>query len=116
MKKYIDSKYIDVEHVGDILREEFMEPFGISMNALAKHIDVPANRIHGIVHRMRGITADTDLRLTKFFGLSKGYFLRLQEHYEMLIAGREIEKELEKITPFDYKAFSGRGMEMRPGN
>lgn len=103
MKKYIDSKYIEIEHAGDILREEFLEPLGISMNALADNIGVPANRIHGIVHRLRGITADTDLRLTKFFSLSQGYFLRLQEHYDMLIAQREIQNELDAIVPFDYK-------------
>ncbi|MDR3208833.1 MAG: HigA family addiction module antidote protein [Rickettsiales bacterium] len=104
MKKYVDSKYIEIEHVGDILREEFMEPLDISMNALAAGIGVPTNRIHGIVHRTRGITADTDLRLTKFFGLSQGYFLRLQEHYDMLIASREIKDEIDAIIPFDYKS------------
>ncbi|MDR2268793.1 MAG: HigA family addiction module antidote protein [Rickettsiales bacterium] len=104
MKKYIDSKYVDVEHVGDILRDEFMEPLGISMNALADNIRVPANRIHGIIHRLRRISVDTDLRLTRFFSLSQGYFLRLQEHYDMLISQREIQNELDKIIPFDYKS------------
>jgi addiction module HigA family antidote len=90
---------VSLEHVGIVLKEEFMRPYGLSMSALANAIGVPANRIHGILHGVRGITADTDLRLTKFFGLSDGYFLRVQEHYDILMAKRRITNDLKKITP-----------------
>jgi addiction module HigA family antidote len=93
------SKYLELDHIGIILREEFMEPFGLSMNALAKAIDVPANRIHGIIHGIRGMTADTDLRLTRYFGLSQGYFLRMQNRYEMIMAKRTLGENLYKIVP-----------------
>ena len=65
-------------HPGEILKEEFLNEIGISQNKLAEAIGVPGNRIHAIVNGTRDITADTDLRLCKFFGLSEGYFLRLQ--------------------------------------
>lgn len=93
------TEYIELATVGEILKEEFIEPFAISQNALAKAIFVPPNRIHQIVNNQRRITADTDLRLTKYFGLSQGYFLRLQEDYEMRMAKRKIAGEIEKIRP-----------------
>jgi len=93
------TNYIEPDHIGIILKEEFMEPFGLSMNSLAKAIDVPANRIHGIVHGIRRMTADTDLRLTLFFGLSQGYFLRMQSRYEMIMAKRSLADNLYKIVP-----------------
>ena len=76
------EKYIKLDHIGKILTEEFMEPYNLSQNALAKAIGVAPSRITDIVNGRRGITADTDLRLTRFFSLSEGYFLRLQEHIE----------------------------------
>lgn len=95
------SGYIDIDHVGTVLREEFMEPLGLSMNALARAIGVPANYIHGIVHGTRGISAVLDLRLTRYFGLTQGYFLRIQTHYDMVLAARKItDIELAKIIPF----------------
>ena len=93
------TKYINLDHIGIILKEEFMEPLELSMNSLANAIGVPANRIHGIVHGLRGMTADTDLRLTRYFGLSQGYFLRIQNHYDMTLAKRELESQIEKIIP-----------------
>jgi len=96
-----DNEYIPIPHIGQILMEEFLEPLGITQNALAVAIGVPANRINAIVRGQRGITADTDLRLTKYFGLSKGYFLRFQSNLELLEQGRKIETELSKIVPFD---------------
>ena len=92
-------KRIDLEHTGIILKEEFMEPYKLSMNALARAINVQPNRIHGILHGERGITADTDLRLTRFFGLSEGYFLRLQDDYDMRLAKKKIQSDLQKIIP-----------------
>lgn len=100
--------YIDIDHVGTVLREEFMEPLGLSMNALARAIGVPANYIHGIVHGTRGISAALDLRLTRYFGLTQGYFLRIQTRYDMVLASRNItDTELAKIIPFHRSANAG---------
>jgi len=101
------SDYIEIDHVGTILKQEFMEPLGLSMNALARAIDVPANYIHGIVHGTRGISAALDLRLTRYFGLSQGYFLRIQTHYDMVLASRNItDSQLAKIIPLNRPANS----------
>lgn len=98
------TEFINTGHIGDILREEFMEPLGLSMNALARAIDMPANCIHAIVHGTRGISAQVDLRLTRYFGLSQGYFLRIQNHLDMVAAKRAIsEDDLLKITPISIK-------------
>lgn len=93
---------IEIPHIGEVLQEEFLEPLGLSQNALANAINVPPNRINAIIRGLRSITADTDLRLTKYFGLSKGYFLRLQNNFELLTSERTIENELSKIVPFNY--------------
>lgn len=96
------DEFIPIPHIGKVLNEEFLEPLKISQNALAVAIGVPTNRINAIVRGQRGITADTDLRLTKYFGLTKGYFLRLQSNLELLEQSHKIEKELSNIIPFDY--------------
>jgi len=93
------KKYIEIDHIGKILFEEFMEPYKLSQNALARAIGVAPSRITDIVNGRRSITADTDLRLARLFGLSEGYFLRLQEHIETTITKQKISSELEKITP-----------------
>lgn len=67
----------------EVLTTEFLEPLNLSQNAVAIAIGVPSNRINGIINGTRGMTADTDLRLTKYFGLSEGYFLRIQEQIEL---------------------------------
>ena len=87
-------------HPGDILKHEFLDEIGMSQNALAKAIGVPANRIHAIIRGMRDITADTDLRLTRFFRLSEGYFLRLQNAYDTLEAKRKIAAQIARIRPY----------------
>ena len=71
-------EYITTPTVSEILREEFMEPLGISAYRLAQAINVPASRVQDILHDRRKITADTSLRLAKFFGVSDRYFLDLQ--------------------------------------
>ncbi|MDR2865486.1 MAG: HigA family addiction module antidote protein [Spirochaetaceae bacterium] len=93
------DEYIQLDHIGKYLQEEFMQPWKLSQNALARAIDVPPNRITDIVNGKRGISADTDLRLTTLFGLSEGYFLRFQEHIETTLAKRKIEYILKKIKP-----------------
>ncbi|HLH98701.1 MAG TPA: HigA family addiction module antitoxin [Xanthobacteraceae bacterium] len=87
-------------HPGEILKEEFLKETGMSQNQLAHAIGVPGNRIHAIVNGTRNVTGDTDLRLCKFFGLSEGYFLRLQNAYDTLEAKRRIATELAKIKPY----------------
>lgn len=91
--------YIELTTVGEMLKEEFIEPFNLTQNALANAIFVSPNRIHQIIKGQRRITADTDLRLTTYFGLSQGYFLRYQEDYELRRARREITDEISKIQP-----------------
>ncbi|MDJ0588625.1 MAG: HigA family addiction module antitoxin [Pleurocapsa sp. MO_226.B13] len=86
--------------VGEILKEEFLEEIGMSQNALAKSIRVPSNRIHAIVNGTRRVTADTDLRLCRFFGLNDGYFLRLQNAYELMEAKRNLGEVLAEIHPY----------------
>ncbi len=96
-----NTENIPIPHIGEILKDEFLEPLNITQNALANAVGVPANRINAIVRGQRGITADTDLRLTRYFGLSKGYFLRLQANLELLEQGHKIENELSNIVPFN---------------
>lgn len=91
-------------HPGDILKYEFLDEIDISQNALARAIGVPANRIHAIVKGVRDITADTDLRLCKFFKLSEGYFLRLQNAFDTLEAKRKISPIIAKIKPYEQYA------------
>lgn len=88
-------------HAGEILKEEFLRPLNITQNALARAIDVPANRIHAIVKGTRKITANTDLRLCKFFDLSNGYFLRLQIDYEIMETNKQIKTELQRIKSYN---------------
>lgn len=84
---------------GDILLEEFLKPIGMSQTAQAKAIGVPPRRINEIVLGKRAITADTDLRLTRYWGLSQGFFLRLQISYDLMEQRRKMGAALEMITP-----------------
>jgi antitoxin HigA-1 len=87
-------------HPGEILKEEFLNEIAISQNRPAHAIGVPGNRVHAIVNGACDVTADTDLRLCKFFGLSEGYFLRLQNAYDMLEAKRRIAGDVAKIKRY----------------
>jgi addiction module HigA family antidote len=91
-------------HPGEILRIEFLDEIGLSQNALAEAVGVPANRIHAIVKGTRSITADTDLRLSRYFGLSEGYFLRLQNAFDMMEAKRRIAGQIARIRPMTQAA------------
>lgn len=97
-------------HPGVILAVEFLEPLGLSQNALAKAIDVPANRINEIIRGRRGITADTDVRLARYFGLSEGFFLRLQNAYDLMEAHRTTARsvELRRIKPLSMAGADAR--------
>lgn len=85
---------------GELLREEFLKPMGISQYRLAKEIGVPPQRVGDIVAGKRAITADTDLRLCRFFGLSNGYWLRAQILHDTEVAERVLARELAKIKPW----------------
>jgi len=85
---------------GELLREEFLVPMGLTQYRLAKAIGVPAQRIGDIVAGKRAITADTDLRLCRFFGLSNGYWLRAQVAYDTEVAEEALAKTLAKIKPW----------------
>jgi antitoxin HigA-1 len=87
-------------HPGDVLKEEFLAEIGMSQNRLAHLIGVPPNRVHAIVNGSRSVTADTDLRLCRLFGLSEGYFLRLQNAYDTLEAKRRLKSVLGRIKPW----------------
>ena len=91
---------LDTVTPGELLLEEFLQPMGISQYRLAKEIGVPAQRISEIVSGKRSITADTDLRLCRFFGLSKGYWLRAQIEYDTEIAEQEMADVLAQIQPW----------------
>ncbi|MCE7029271.1 HigA family addiction module antitoxin [Jiella avicenniae] len=86
-------------HPGEILLEEFLRPMGVSQNALARAVHVPPRRINEIVLGKRSMSADTDLRLAKYFGMSEGFFLGLQADYDLMERRREIEADLESIEP-----------------
>lgn len=85
---------IDPVTPGELLKEEFLEPMGISQYRLAKEIGVPAQRIGQIIAGKRSITADTDLRLCRFFSLSNGYWLRAQAAYDTEIAEEVLKGQL----------------------
>lgn len=81
---------------GDILLEEFLRPMEITQNQLAKDINVPANRVSQIIHGKREITADSALRLGKYFGMEPEFWLNLQMRYNMKIARSKVGKKIEK--------------------
>jgi addiction module HigA family antidote len=85
---------------GELLSEEFLKPLGLSQYRVAKEIGVPAQRIGEIVAGKRSVTADTDLRLCRFFGLSKGYWLRAQAAYDTEVAEKALSDSLKKIRPW----------------
>jgi addiction module HigA family antidote len=86
-------------HPGEILLEEFLKPLALSQTALAKVIGVAPRRINEIVLGKRAVTADTDLRLARYFGLSDGFFLGLQTDYELMQRRRQIGAKLKAIRP-----------------
>ena len=85
-------------HPGEVLREEFLVPLGISAGALAKVCGVPRTRIERLANEETGVTADTALRLSKAFGTTAALWLNLQNDFDIRMAKREIGKELERIT------------------
>ena len=88
---------VNLIHPGEILLEEFLKPMNISQNKLAMDIHVPAPRINAIARGRRAITADTALRLGKYFGTGPEFWLNLQTNYDLCVAAAEAKKELEII-------------------
>ena len=89
--------YIDTPTIGEILQEEFMEPMDISAYKLAQEIHVPVSRIQDILHDRRKITADTSLRLAKYFGVSDRYFLDMQNDIDIRYLKISLAEEINKI-------------------
>ena len=94
------SDYIPTPTMGEILREEFMEPMNLSAYRLAQEIHVPVSRIQEILNSGRRVTVDTSLRLAKFFGVSDRYFLDIQNDIDIRNVKRRIDKEIEDIKTF----------------
>ncbi len=90
------QRLLDPVHPGEILLEEFMKPLGVSINRLARDIAVPPGRISAIVNGKRAITADTAMRLGRYFGTSAEVWMGLQADYELRVAKRTVGPEIEK--------------------
>jgi addiction module HigA family antidote len=96
---FIPDELLPNPSPGDILLEEFLRPIGLSQTALARALRVPPRRINEIVLGKRSVTADTDLRLARYFGLTPGFFLGLQADFDLMERRREIGPDLEAIEP-----------------
>jgi addiction module HigA family antidote len=95
------AKTLEPIHPGEILREEFLGPMGISINRLARDIAVPPGRISEIVNGKRGISADTALRLARYFDVSPELWLGLQADYDLRLAKHTVGKEIERrVHPY----------------
>jgi addiction module HigA family antidote len=94
------TKQIPNPTPGEILLREFIEPMGLTQNGLARAIGVPPRRINEIVLGKRSITADTDLRFARYFGVSEGFWLGLQADHDLLQRRREINADLARIAPY----------------
>ena len=95
----ITTELLANPHPGEILLEEFLKPMALSQNAVARAVHVPPRRINEIVLGKRAITADTDLRLARYFAVSEGFLLGLQADYDLMERRREIEGDLSTIEP-----------------
>jgi len=83
---------------GEILKEDFMRPLGLSINRLAQDLGVPPNRVSAILSGRRAITADTALRLERYFGVTAQTWLNLQSHYELRLAQRRVGKQIARVV------------------
>ena len=96
------AEYIETPTMGEILNEEFLIPLGLSAYKVAQEIKIPTSRIQDILHNRRRITVDTSLRLAKFFGVSDGYFMALQDDIDIRNAKLELAPQLEEIKAYAY--------------
>lgn len=97
--KFPQMNFLPNPHPGEILLEDFLRPMALSQNGLANAVKVPPRRINEIVLGKRAVTADTDLRLTRYFGLSERFFLGLQADFDLMERKRQIGAELAAIAP-----------------
>lgn len=96
-----ETDLIEPIHPGEILLVDFIEGFGITQNRLAVSIGVPPRRINEIVHGKRGITADTAIRLARYFGTSEEFWMNLQSNYELRIKRRALQDTIATISPLE---------------
>ena len=96
------ENYMETPRMNEILSEEFMMPYGLSAYKLAQEIHVPVSRIQDILHDRRKITADTSIRLGKFFGVSDRYFLDLQDDIDIRNTKMQIMEDINSISTFHY--------------
>lgn len=94
-----EGRLLPNPHPGEILLEEFLKPMALSQNGLARAVGVPPRRINELVLGKRAVTADTDLRLARYFGMSEGFFLGLQADYDLMERRQKIERALRRIVP-----------------
>ena len=97
--RYHVRKVLQPVHPGEILREEFMVPLGISINRLGLDLHVPVSRISKIVNEERGITADTAMRLARYFGNSAEFWMNLQSRYDLLVARDNVKAVRREVRP-----------------
>lgn len=98
-RKRRNPEWIPNPHPGEILLEEFMKPLGLSQNALARALKVPPRRINELVQGKRAVSADTDLRLARYLGISEGMFLGLQADFDLMEQKRKLGPKLAEIEP-----------------
>lgn len=91
--------WLENEHAGQLLVAEFLEPDALSVAQLAERIGIEPQRIAAVIAGARAVDAELDLRLGRYFGMSEGFFLRLQDQYELLEAKRALNGELDRIVP-----------------
>ena len=95
----IDSEWLHNSHAGELLASEFMEPLGLTEHALASSLAIAPTRLRDVIAGTIPMDADLDLRLARYFRMSEGFFLGLQDDYELLEAKRALNGELDKILP-----------------
>jgi addiction module HigA family antidote len=93
------KKVLPPVHPGEVLRQEFMQPLGISINALARELHVPVSRISKIVNEERGITADTAMRAARYFGTSAEFWMNLQSRFDLLVARDNLKAVRRDVRP-----------------
>lgn len=94
-----DPDWLDNEHAGQLLVSEFLEPWELSVDQLAEEVGVVPERIASVIDGVRPIDAELDLRFARYFGMSEGFFLRLQDRYEIVEAKRVLNGALDRIVP-----------------
>lgn len=100
-----NKRQVRLAHPGEILNEEFLKPLGMTVNALAMALHVPGNRLYAIVEGARGISPDTALRLSRYFGTGPEFWVNLQAHYDLETSKEDLEEAIERqVQPRDRAA------------